>query len=341
MRHQLEHRAVAGAQAEHGDHEQSERHGRAGNVEADRGDADGCHGIHHQQAANAADAVGEGTTQRAHQAAGEHAGGGVVAGDHRLQAVLVVEVAGQGAGQAEEAAESDAVEEHEPPAVAVAERLHVVGEGFRRGALGGVPGGEGEDHQGQHQRDQRQAEHVVPAEQGGQAGREEGGEHGAGVAGAGDAHGLALVLRRIPLRGQRQGDGEGRAGDAEEQAEQQCLLVAVDAQLPGGEQGGDDDDLAEQAGELRRGAVGQQAHEEAQHGAGEDRRGDHHRALLGAQPEVGGDLHAERAEHVPDHETQVEIEKRGKQGWGMPGLPETCIHLTPHPVVGPGGCASP
>ena len=36
--------------------------------------------------------------------------------------------------------------------------------------------------------------------------------------------------------------------------------------------------------------TGQQAEQEAQYGAGEDRRGDHHGALLGGQLQVGGDL---------------------------------------------------
>ena len=65
-------------------------------------------------------------------AGGEDAGGGVVAGLDRIEGVLVMEVAGQGAGQAKEAAKGHAVEKHEPPAVAIAQGFHVVGEGFRR-----------------------------------------------------------------------------------------------------------------------------------------------------------------------------------------------------------------
>src|SRR5690606_40633763 len=79
---------------------------------------------------------------------GKDTGGGVQAGFHRVEAVLVVEVAGQGAGEAEEAAEGDAVEEHEPPAVAVAEGLEIVAQGLGPGPLGRIPGDPGEDDQG-------------------------------------------------------------------------------------------------------------------------------------------------------------------------------------------------
>ncbi len=110
-----------------------------------------------------------------------------------------MEIAGQGAGQAEKAAKGHAVEEHEPPAVAVAQRLHVIGQRLRCRAVGGILRHAGEDDQGEDQRDQRQAEYVVPAEDGRQDRREQGRQHGAGVTGTGDAHRLALVLCRIPL----------------------------------------------------------------------------------------------------------------------------------------------
>ncbi len=162
-----------------------------------------------------------------------------------------MEIAGQGAGQAEEAAKGHAVEEHEPPAVAVAQRLHVVGQRFGCRAVGRVLRHAGEDDEGEYQRDQGQAEHIVPAEDRRQHRGEQRRQHGAGVARAGDAHGLALMFRRIPLRGQRQRHGEGGASHAEEQAEQQRLLIAVNAVQPGHQQGNDDHALAEQPGGLR------------------------------------------------------------------------------------------
>ena len=79
----------------------------------------------------------------------------------------------------------------------------------------------------------------------GEARREQGGEHGAGIAGAGDAQRRALVLGRIPARGQRQRHREGGAGDAEHEAEQQHL--ARSCSTPNDQaasKAGDHDDLA-------------------------------------------------------------------------------------------------
>ncbi|MNT92911.1 hypothetical protein D3C72_2342700 [compost metagenome] len=100
----------------------------------------------------------------------------------------------------------------------------------------------------------------------------------------------------------------------------------MNAELPGTNQRRYDDHLAKYPGALRRPAIGQQAHEEAQHRAGKDWRGDHQCTFLGGQLQVGGDLHGQRAEYVPHHEAQVEIEECGVQGRRVAGLPEACIH---------------
>ena len=72
----------------------------------------------------------------------------------------------------------------------------------------------------------------MPAEGDGERRREQRGQHRAGIAGAGDAERQALMLRRIPARGQRQGDGEGGAGDAQHHAERQRRFEALDAEGP-------------------------------------------------------------------------------------------------------------
>src|SRR3990167_5337153 len=82
----------------------------------------------------------EGAAEGAQQAAGTDAGGGVVTGGHRVQTVLVVEITGQGAGQADKAAEGHAVEKHKPPAVPVTQGFQVVGQGFWLGALRSIFG---------------------------------------------------------------------------------------------------------------------------------------------------------------------------------------------------------
>ncbi|MND53626.1 hypothetical protein D3C80_446700 [compost metagenome] len=320
--HQLEYRAIACAQTEHGADEKCQCGVGTRQIEADHGNADCRDGVHRQQSPNAAEPVSQRATQGAHQAAAEHAGCGVVAGGHRAQAVLVVEITGQGTGQTDEAAECHAVEKHEPPAVTIAQGLEVVGHGFGFWPLGGIAGQPGEDDQGQNQRNQGETEHVAPANRRRQHRGDQCGEHRARVPRAGDAHGLALMLRRIPLRGQGQGDGERSAGHAEEQAQQQRLLVAVDPEFPGAEERADHDDLTDQAGGFGRQAISQHPHDKTQDRPGQNRRGHHQPPLLRRQVQVGGDLYRQRTEQVPDHEAQVEIEESCEQCGCMAGFPE-------------------
>jgi hypothetical protein len=107
---------------------------------------------------------------------------------------------------------------------------------FGGGHSGRVPGGEQVEDEDQDQRHQRQAEDVAPAEGDRQARGDQRGQRRPRIAGTGDAQRRTLMLRRIPARGERQGDGERGAGDAEEAAEDQRLLVAVDTEVPGEEQ---------------------------------------------------------------------------------------------------------
>ena len=81
-------------------------------------------------------------------------------------------------------------------------------------------------------------QHVVPAERDGEGRREERREHGAGIAGAGDAERSALMLRRIPARGEWQGHGEGSACHAEHDADEQYLSEGMNAEEPGEEETG-------------------------------------------------------------------------------------------------------
>ena len=171
--------------------------------------------------------------------------------------------------QPDEAAEGDRVEEHEPPGVLVLEHLEVFGEGLGRRALRGVLGQNEVEHEDDGQGDQGQPEDVGPAVGGSQTGADKGGQGGAGVAGAGDAQRGALVFGRIPARGQRQGDGEGCAGYAEEQAEDQHLFIAVNAEVPCDGERAEHDDLADGAGHFRLEVIDQHAHDEAQHRAGQ------------------------------------------------------------------------
>ncbi|MNE65251.1 hypothetical protein D3C80_1607180 [compost metagenome] len=103
--------------------------------------------------------------------------------------------------------------------------------------------------------------------------------------------------------------------------------------MPGAGQGDDDHDLADQAGGLGRQAIDQQAHGEAQYRTGQNGCGHHQAPLLCTQLQVGGNLHRQRAEQVPDHEAQVEIQERSEQRGHMPGFPEAGTHRTPHSAM--------
>ena len=171
-------------------------------------------------------------------------------------------------------------------------------------------------------RNQHDTEDIDPAEGGSQTRREQRGQRRARVAGAGNAHRRALMFGRIPARGQRQRGGEGSAGDAEEEAENQHFGVGMHADLPGVGHGGDHDDLTDDRRLLGRQAIDQNAHDDAQQRAGQHRGGDHH-ALFGMrQAEILGDADAERAEDDPDHEGQIEVEKGREQRRRMAGLQE-------------------
>jgi hypothetical protein len=120
----------------------------AGQAQGGQGEDDG-------QGPHPAEAVGQGPADRPDERAGEHAGGGEEAGDHRGQAVFGVEVDGQGRGQADEAAEGHGVEQHQPPGVRDLQHVHIFGQLLGRGLLGGVLGQQHVDDEGDGQREWR------------------------------------------------------------------------------------------------------------------------------------------------------------------------------------------
>ena len=322
LRHELEHRAVAHAERQHGADEDDQRHPCLGQAEADDRQEHRGKDVHQGQRLHATDAVGHIAADRPHQRTGEHAAGGEEARRLRIQPVLRIEVDHQRGRQTDEAAEGHRVEEHEPPGVLVLQHLQVLADGLRRRRIRRILGHEAEGDEDDHQRDQGEAEHVRPAEAHGEAGREQGGEGRARVACAGDAHRRALVLGRIPARRQRQCRSEGRAGDTEENAQHQHLGVGMHARQPGVGERGDDDHLADDGRLLRRQAIDQHAHHQAQQRTGQHRRGDHEALLRMRQAEIGGDAHRERAKQHPHHEGEVEIQEGGKQRGRMAGLKE-------------------
>src|ERR1035437_10245258 len=108
------------------------------------------------------------------------------------------------------------------------------------------------------------------------------------------------MLGRIPARSQWQGYGKRRPGDSEKASENERLFKAVNPEIPGGEQGDNNDHLSDGAGRLWFDVIDQQTHDDAQDGPGKHWSSDH-QALLGmGQGKVLGNLYAKRAEHHPD-----------------------------------------
>lgn len=128
-------------------------------------------------------------------------------------------------------------------------------------------------------------------------------------------------MRRIPAARQRQGDREARARHAEHHTHEQGGLVIFQPDQPRDREAHNDDELREDAGGLGADAVHEQAEQEPDETAGEDRHGDHEEALLRREVQrVGrGDLVRQHAEQRPHHEAVIEIEERGNQRRPVPG----------------------
>ena len=101
----------------------------------------------------------------------------------------------------------------------------------------------------------------------GDGGREQGVEHHAHVAGAGNAHDEALLFGRIPAARLRQGHREGSAAEAENGAEHRDRVGAAQAVDEDIETGQGHDGLGDRACQLGADGVGENAHGDAQNGA--------------------------------------------------------------------------
>ena len=177
-------------------------------------------------------------------------------------------------------------------------------------------------NKGDGERKRCKTDDIGPAKRLRQDGREKGGKRGPRISGAGYAKRQALMLRRVPARGQRQGHGEGGSRHAQDQPERQNLTVGMQAKEPGRDEASDDDKLGKDAGLLRTDMIHQNAVDEAQQRASQHGRG-HHEALL-SRIEVEGfcDRDPKRSEDHPDHETQIKIKEGGEQGRRMASLQE-------------------
>ena len=235
LRDDLEHAAVAHPQRRH----DREQQGRTGEQRRQ-----GRHAEHRRahdqvesgQHADATEAVGEITAQGPQHRSGDHAERREVARLDLREPVLAQEEDVEEARQPDESAEGDRVEQAEPPGVGELEHGGVVGQGPRRRLVGAVPGEDEERGEGRQERDQRQAEHGVPAPGRGEPRAEERGQGRTAVAGAGDPHHQPLESGRVPAPRQRQRRGEARPRHAQQQADEQHLGEAIRPE-PAEEQG--------------------------------------------------------------------------------------------------------
>ncbi len=136
-----------------------------------RHQADRCHHqsrcgnqVHDRQRLDAANAVGQHAAHRTHQRAGKHAARRQVARGNWRKAILAVEVDRQRRSQPREAAKGHAIEEHEPPRVLVLQYMQVFGDRLRWWCGRRVLRHRHVNKEGDRQRDQAQAKHILPAE---------------------------------------------------------------------------------------------------------------------------------------------------------------------------------
>ena len=87
--------------------------------------------------------------------------------------------------------------------------------------------------------------------------------------------------------------------------------------------------MPNRTGTLRFQVIDHDAHHDTQQGTGKYRGCNHQAFLLGIQPQVFGDLHAQGPEDHSDHEGEIEIQKRRKERWRMPRFPERGFHRLP------------
>ncbi|BAR47059.1 hypothetical protein Maq22A_c27765 [Methylobacterium aquaticum] len=178
-----------------------------------------------------------------------------------------------------------------------------------------------DDHDGERDQHERAGEAVdrLPAIGLGERRREQHGEHGARVAGPGDAHRQALVLRREPARAEGQGDAEGRARDAEQHAHGEHVGERVHQEEAVGHRQDDQRHLGDR-GVLAPDILGEHAEGKAHDRAGQDRQRDHEPGLGRRELVVLGDERTHGAVEHPDRETEIEVQECGEQGRGMARL---------------------
>ena len=91
----------------------------------------------------------------------------------------------------------------------------------------------------------------------------------------------------------------------------------VIGEAPAPDEGQQDDKLADQAGLLGADAIGEKAHHDAEERTTQDGDSDQNALLASRQPEISGDIDAQRTDEHPDHETDIKIQEGTEQRRGV------------------------
>ena len=152
-----------------------------------------------------------------------------------------------------------------------------------------VLGDRREHQQGQEQRNGRQTDHILPAENQRQAGGEQRGQDRAGIAGPRETKRGSLMFRWVPGRCHGQCHGEGCSRQAKHAAHQQGIVEAMNTCHPGGQQAQYDEDLGADPNPFWLVTIHQQAQYDPQHRARQYRSRHHQSFVSGGEMQILAD----------------------------------------------------
>ena len=314
LRNHLEDGAVAHAETTHRrKHEQltDRERRRDRNAYAERCEDD----EHHTSERDTADAIGDITADGTQHATEQRRDGNEHADGDFVDVVRGVEKDREIADECEEAAERDRVEKAEPPQIRNPQHGCVIGDrlGFRM--CRAIGGHERKDCERREHRQRGETHRRVPTILRREHRRKQRREHGARIPGAGDAHGQALLLRRIPAACKRQRHGKACACDAQQETDGEHLAVGR-AGKPADQQRQQRDRHRPHTGDLRAEAIAQEAEYDAEKRAAERRNRHEERFLCDREIEIFRDEERERPEDHPNHERDIEVQERCEERSG-------------------------
>ncbi len=238
------------------------------------------------------------------------------------EAVLIPEQDRKKTREPHKAPERHAVKQTEQNHVALPQDGKEFGEALPARRAGRVLGEQQEYNRHGRERNQRQAEDVVPAESLGQARTEKGGEQRAGQTEASQAHRQSLKLRRIPAAGHRQRDDETRARDAQQKSHDEQTCERVRPQ-PAHRHRQRRQAEHEQARAFGANGVRQPAEGQPQQSPAQQRHGGEQPFLRRRQFQFRRNVAAQPAEEQPAHRADAETQEGAEERWEVARFPKT------------------